>query len=105
MSSRVRGRSIAIVPCVTRSYLSIADALRLIRAEYYEIPGLHLTQRQVERLWGLDTNTAEALLGALIDVQFLRQTRTGAYVRATNTEQARIRPINYDRWLNERDER
>ena len=105
MSSRVRGRSIATVPCVTRSQLSIADALRLIRAEYHEIPGLHLTRSQVERLWGLDTSMAEALLGALIDIQFLRQTRTGAYVRATNTEQSRIRRINYDGSPDVRDER
>ena len=60
----------------------IADWLHLIRAEYLEIPGLCLTKPQVGRLWGLDDVTSEALLGALIDAQFLRRTATGAYVRA-----------------------
>ena len=56
--------------------------LELIRTEYVEMPGLHLTEPQVRRLWGLDSVTAEALLGALTDVRFLRRTRQGAYVRA-----------------------
>lgn len=60
----------------------IADRLTLIRAEYLEIPGLHLTKPQVQRLWGLDDVTAEALLSALIDVKFLRRTQRNAYVRA-----------------------
>jgi hypothetical protein len=55
--------------------------LQLIRAEYLEIPGLCLTKAQVERLWGLDAITSEALLTALIDVKFLRRTGKGAYVR------------------------
>ncbi len=33
---------------------TLADWLHLIRAEHLEIPGLHLTTRQVQRLWGLD---------------------------------------------------
>jgi hypothetical protein len=54
----------------------------LIRAEYLEIPGLALTKPQVERLWGLDATTSEALLAALVDVKFLRRTLRDAYVRA-----------------------
>lgn len=61
---------------------TIVDWLHLIRAEYLEIPGLHLTEPQVQRLWGLDPVTSEALLSALIDAKFLRRTRRGAYVRA-----------------------
>ena len=60
----------------------IADWLQLIRAEYLEIPGLRLTKPQVQRLWGLDHVTSEALLSALIDVKFLRRTHQDAYVRA-----------------------
>jgi len=61
---------------------SIADWLRLIQAEYLEIPGLHLTQQQFERLWGLDTLTSENLLHALVDTRFLTRTHGGAYRRA-----------------------
>lgn len=62
--------------------VTIADWLQLIRAEYLEIPGLHLTKRQVQRLWGLDSVTCEALVDALVDARFLRRTPAGAYVRA-----------------------
>jgi hypothetical protein len=61
---------------------AINDWLQLIRAEYLEIPGLRLTKAQVERLWGLDSITSEALLAALVDVTFLRRTVYGTYVRA-----------------------
>ncbi len=57
------------------------DWLRLIQAEYLEIPGLHLTRAQVRRLWSLDDLTCDALLSALVEGSFLRRTRTGAYVR------------------------
>ena len=61
---------------------SVADWLQLIRAEYLEIPDLHLTRWQAERLWGLDAPTSEALLDALVGTGFLRRTRVGAYVRS-----------------------
>ena len=61
---------------------TLADWLQLVRAEYLEIPGLQLTRKQVERLWGLDTATSQALIDRLLDVGFLRQTQTGAFVRA-----------------------
>jgi len=60
----------------------IIDWLQLIRAEYLEMPGLSLTNRQVQRLWNLDAITTETVLAALVDVKFLRRTAQGAYVRA-----------------------
>ncbi len=60
----------------------IASWLRLIRAEYQEIPGLHLTKPQVQRLWGLDGVTSETLLSILVDGKFLRRNSRDAYVRA-----------------------
>ena len=60
----------------------ITDWLQLIRAEYLEIPGLSLTRQQVQRLWGLDLVTTEAVLAALVDVKFLRCTGHHVYVRA-----------------------
>jgi hypothetical protein len=58
------------------------DSLQIMRSEYLEIPGLHLTKPQVQRLWGLDPNWCDALLDALIDAKFLRRTGAGQYVRA-----------------------
>jgi len=60
----------------------IAGWLRLIRAEYLEIPGLQLTNLQVQRLWGLDPLTCEALLKALVDAGFLKRTQRDGFIRA-----------------------
>jgi len=64
------------------SNVQIVDWLGLIRAEYLEVPGLHLTLSQASRLWGLDQTTSVALFDALVDAKFLKRTRSGAYVRA-----------------------
>lgn len=56
--------------------------LGLIRAEYLDMPGLHLTMPQARRLWGLDESSATLLMTALVGAKFLRQTKTGAYVLA-----------------------
>jgi hypothetical protein len=66
----------------TRTTATISDWLQLVRAEYLEIPGLHLTRSQMQRLWGLDPTTRDELLDALVDARFLKQTRDGGYVRA-----------------------
>jgi len=58
------------------------DWLRLIRSEYLEMPGLHLTLAQARQFWRLDASTSSAVLDALVDARFLRRTDRGAYVRA-----------------------
>jgi hypothetical protein len=60
----------------------ITDWARLIRAEYCEMAGLSLTQKQVERLWRLDPSMASGVLNHLVDEGFLRCTSNGVYVRA-----------------------
>ena len=47
----------------------------------FQIPGLSLTEGASGAIMGLDAITSEALLAALIDVNFLRRTGKGAYVR------------------------
>jgi len=61
---------------------TIADWVRLIKAEYQEIPGLKLTTHQVQRLWGLDSVRCDSLLAALVDANVLRRTVDHQYVRA-----------------------
>jgi hypothetical protein len=34
--------------------VAISDALRRVKGEYLEMPGLRLTPAQAQRLWGLD---------------------------------------------------
>ena len=66
----------------TASTLTVSDWIRVVRAEYLEMPGLILTERQVRRLWSLDAASCDAVLEALIAAQFLRRTPTNAYARA-----------------------
>lgn len=53
----------------------------LIQAEDREMPGLHLTKPQVQRLWGLDEATVDVVLAALEDEKFLRRTSDDTYAR------------------------
>ena len=60
------------------------DWLRLVRAEYEELPDLHLTRVEVERLWGLDAPTADAILTTLVSSGVLKKTARGGYVRSND---------------------
>jgi hypothetical protein len=61
--------------------MRIDEVLQRIQGEFVEMPGLRLTTAQAQRLWGLERDVCDALLGALVDANFLAQTRDGAYVR------------------------
>jgi hypothetical protein len=57
------------------------DVVRRVQGEFLEMPGLRLTEAQARRLWGLDAASCGALLGRLVDANFLFQTRDGAFMR------------------------
>ena len=56
--------------------------LILIEAEYREMPGLHLTEKQAQRLWGLDRQTCSDLLSTLVMMGVLLETPGHAYALA-----------------------
>jgi hypothetical protein len=58
------------------------DWLRLIQAEYREVPGLHLTRPQMRRLWGLDDRLCDQVIAALVSSDFLRETPRRGFVLA-----------------------
>ena len=60
---------------------TVADWLQIIRGEFAEVPGLHLTRQQFQRLWGLDPLTCDVLVDRLIADGFLRRTSANVYVR------------------------
>ena len=66
------------------------DVLRRVQGEFIEMPGLRLTIAQAQRLWGLDRNACDTLLGALVDAQFLFRTRDGAFVRSDQVRASRM---------------
>ena len=59
-----------------------ADWVQIVRGEFVESPGLHVTKPQAQRLWGLDPVRCDALLDNLVASGFLKQTRRGGYARA-----------------------
>ena len=61
--------------------MRIDEVLQRIQGEFVEMPGLRLTPAQAQRLWGLEREVCDALLGALVDAKFLAQTRDGAFMR------------------------
>jgi len=64
----------------------LTDVLQRVRAEYREMPGLRLTQRQAQRLLDLDSSTCETVLDILESTRFLRRTFEQAYVLATRDQ-------------------
>jgi hypothetical protein len=52
----------------------------IVRAEYLEIPGLHPTRAQMQRLWGFDRQTCDQVLNDLVTANFLRKTDRDGYV-------------------------
>jgi len=67
---------------MTAEQSTIHNWMRLIQAEYLEMPGLHLTKAQVQRLWRLESPLCDTLLDALVAAEFLRKTHREAYVLA-----------------------
>jgi hypothetical protein len=66
--------------------LELVHWLGLVQTEYREMPGLNLTARQIQRLWGLDRDFCETLVNALVDAHVLRVTRAGTYIAFSHSE-------------------
>ena len=64
-----------------RTTAALHALLRNIEREYREVPGLSVTARQAERLWGLGSTTCEFVLAILIQRGILKRTARGTYVR------------------------
>lgn len=69
------------------------EVLQRIQGEYVEMPGLRLTPAQAQRLWGLERDVCDALLGALVDAKFLSRTRDGAFVRLDGARPTRTATV------------
>ncbi len=62
----------------------VEQVLCRICSEYLEMPGLRLTQKQAQRLWGLDEQTCGEALHLLLEARFLQQTRDATFIRVTD---------------------
>jgi hypothetical protein len=72
--------------------------LQRVSNEFLEMPGLRLTCRQAQRLWGLDERSCLDLLEFLVDAKFLSGPRHGAYSRVSDghTERPWLRMAKAD---------
>ena len=61
--------------------ITVDDAAELLRMEYAEMPGLHLTAGQAQRLCNLSSEVSDRALRILLESGFLRRTVEGRYVR------------------------
>ena len=61
---------------------SFAELLRRIRVEYLEMPGLRLTAPRAQRLFGLDSETWDAVSAALLNAKFLSHTHNNVFAMA-----------------------
>lgn len=68
------------VPAHSEPHAVFADAVRRVRAEFLEMPGLSLTSAQAARLWAFDAALCNEVLAALVDTRFIVRSR-GMFVR------------------------
>ena len=65
-----------------RRIIDFVRLLDIVRGEYVEMPGLRLSRRQAQRLWAIDAETCNAVLGALEHSHFLERNKDDEFMRA-----------------------
>ena len=63
---------------------TVQAVVERVRAEFTEMPGLHLTQEQVQRLCGIEKTMCTLVLDALVKESFLCRKSDGAYARLSD---------------------
>ena len=66
--------SITVIPLKERVTQMNIELLAIrVRAEFQEMPGLHLTVRQAERLWGLAPDVCAQVVDVLVSRAILKR--------------------------------
>jgi hypothetical protein len=60
------------------------EMLRRICAEYVEMPGLRLSRKQAQRLWGVDEEACVQILEFLVKTRFLKLAGPDTYGPVTD---------------------
>lgn len=75
---------------------AFSHCLELVRSEFTEMPGLHLSKCQARRLWNLDSRSCGVIFEALKASHFLRRLANDSYVRADARVNVRINnPVSH----------
>jgi len=76
---------------------SARESTRVIRGEFLEVPGLHLTRAQIQRLWDLECDACTDVLEALLRERCLQINADGRYFRNIPRRSApRIEPFRIE---------
>ena len=67
------------------------EVLNRLRAEFLEMPGMHLKPEQVQRLCGVERGLCQTVLDSLVHANFLCVRADGHYARVTDGEVSRHR--------------
>ncbi len=78
---------------------AVRSVIERVRAEFLEMPGMRLTEPQVQRLCGVEQPICQLVLDSLVDAKFLCRTPDGAYGRLTDGGVPRPRPAKADLWF------
>ena len=62
----------------------VADWVRLVRAEFEEMPGLVLTCAQIRRMWGIDADACVCVMSRLLAEGFVVRRHDGSYARPSD---------------------
>ena len=62
-----------VPPSPYASNVKISATVWRVREAFAEMPGLCVSCREAERIWQIDTTTAEAVLQALVEIGYLRK--------------------------------
>jgi hypothetical protein len=73
--------------------LPYQQAFERVRAEFLDMPGMHLTPEQVERLSGVECATCKVVLDDLLRSGFLCIAADGSYCRVSDTSTSHSRPV------------
>ena len=77
----------SIVSCVGQ--VATSSAASGLARQYLEMPGLRLTARQAQRLFGLDATTCDELLDCLLESGFQSRTDDGMFTFGTGRRVSR----------------
>jgi hypothetical protein len=69
---------------MTENVKMTEQLLHRICNEFLEMPGLRLTRRQAQRLWGLDEERCAEILELLVAAKFLARTSADSYARVAD---------------------
>jgi hypothetical protein len=58
---------------------------RVIKGEFNEMPGMHLTRSQIKRLWSLTDDDCQEVVGRLVAQEFLTLRPDDQYCRRIDT--------------------